>query len=118
MVERGAPGQEASSAAAGMLSPSAEAEKGSPLFALCRASLQRYCQLADELKSETGMDPQYRTEGTCCFSKTSKNGRRCCPPSNGSGAGNSDSGTTPAGSSGVRASVGDPVGDFTSRDHQ
>lgn len=64
VVERGAPGQEASSAAAGMLSPSAEAEKGSPLFALCRTSLQRYCQLAAELKAETGIDPQYRTEGT------------------------------------------------------
>ncbi|MBI3894644.1 MAG: glycine oxidase ThiO [Acidobacteria bacterium] len=64
VVDRDAPGQEASSAAAGMLSPSAEAEKGSPLFALCRASLQRYGPLAAELKSETEIDPQYRAEGT------------------------------------------------------
>jgi glycine oxidase len=46
-----------------MLSPSAEAEKGSPIFALCRASLQLYRQLASELKDETRIDPQYRTEG-------------------------------------------------------
>ncbi|MBI4458824.1 MAG: glycine oxidase ThiO [Acidobacteria bacterium] len=64
VIERGAPGQEASSAAAGMLSPSAEAEKGSPLFTLCRESLLRYRPLAADLLSETGIDPQYRTEGT------------------------------------------------------
>ena len=64
VVERGTPGGEASGAAAGMLSPSAEAEKESPLFPLCRASLQRYAGLAVELQAETGVDPQYRTEGT------------------------------------------------------
>ena len=64
VVERGTPGGEASGAAAGMLSPSAEAEKESPLFALCRASLQRYAPLVVELRAETGVDPQYRTEGT------------------------------------------------------
>ncbi|OFW37488.1 MAG: glycine oxidase ThiO [Acidobacteria bacterium RIFCSPLOWO2_12_FULL_60_22] len=64
VVERGAPGEEASWAAAGMLSPSAEAEKGNPAFELCRASLQLYRQLAAELQSETGMDCQYRAEGT------------------------------------------------------
>ena len=64
IVEKGAPGEEASWAAAGMLSPSAEAEKGSPLFELCRASLKLYRPLVTELLSETGMDPEYRTEGT------------------------------------------------------
>jgi glycine oxidase len=64
VIDRGAPGQEASSAAAGMLSPSAEAEKGSPIFSLCRASLQCYKPLVEELRGETGVDPQYRTEGT------------------------------------------------------
>ena len=64
VVEKGVPGQEASGAAAGMLSPSAEAEKGSTLFELSRASLKLYGPLAAELCSETGLDPQYRTEGT------------------------------------------------------
>ncbi|MBI4463186.1 MAG: glycine oxidase ThiO [Acidobacteria bacterium] len=64
VVEKGTPGQEASWAAAGMLSPSAEAEKGSPLFELSRASLRLYGPLAAELLAETGLDCQYRTEGT------------------------------------------------------
>ena len=63
VIERGALGGEASSAAAGMLSPSAEAEKNSPLFPLCRASLELYATLAADLYSETGIDPHYRTEG-------------------------------------------------------
>ena len=64
VAERGAPGEEASAAAAGMLSPSSEAEKGSPLFELCRASAKLYGPLAAELQADTGIDPQYRTEGT------------------------------------------------------
>jgi glycine oxidase len=64
IIDRGAPGSEASGAAAGMLSPSAEAEKDNPLFLLSRASRNLYQALADELVAETGIDPQYRTEGT------------------------------------------------------
>jgi len=64
IIERGAPGQEASWAAAGMLAPSAEAEKGSPIFHLCRASLLAYRPLVEELRAETGVDPEYRTEGS------------------------------------------------------
>jgi glycine oxidase len=64
VIDRGAPGEEASHAAAGMLSPSAEAEKGSPIFDICRASLLAYRPLAEELIAETGIDPQYRTDGT------------------------------------------------------
>jgi glycine oxidase len=64
VVERGAPGEEASWAAAGMLAPSAEAEEQSPVFALGRASLERYQQLAPELLSETGIDCEYRAVGS------------------------------------------------------
>ncbi len=64
LVERGAPGEEASWAAAGMLAPSAEAEAGSLLFDACRASFKMYRSFAEELHSETGIDPQYRGEGT------------------------------------------------------
>jgi len=64
VVERNALGQEASWAAAGMLSPSAEAEKGSPIFNLCRASLLAYRPLVEGLRAETGLDPQYRTDGS------------------------------------------------------
>src|SRR3972149_240829 len=64
VIERNAPGEEASWAAAGMLAPSAEAEKGSPIFNLCRASLLAYRPLVEELRAETGVDPEYRTEGS------------------------------------------------------
>jgi glycine oxidase len=64
VVERGAPGAEASGAAAGMLSPSAEAEPESPLFHLCRASLACYPAWVQQLQKETGVDVRYRTEGT------------------------------------------------------
>jgi glycine oxidase len=64
VAERSAPGREASWAAAGMLAPSAEAEKDSPIFALCRASLLAYLPLVEELIAETGVDPEYRAEGT------------------------------------------------------
>ena len=64
IVEKGQLGQEASWAAAGMLSPSAEADVDSPLFPLCRASLKLYAPLSTALKSETGIDSEYRNEGT------------------------------------------------------
>jgi glycine oxidase len=64
VVERGAPGEEASWAAAGMLAPSAEAEQQSPTFTLGRASLERYNHLAPELASETGIDCEYRAVGS------------------------------------------------------
>ncbi|MBI2816557.1 MAG: glycine oxidase ThiO [Acidobacteria bacterium] len=64
VIERGAPGEEASWAAAGMLAPSAEAQAGSVLFPACRASLKLYESFAAELQAETGIDSQYRTEGT------------------------------------------------------
>ena len=64
VVERGAPGEEASWAAAGMLAPSAEAGKDSPLFALGRASVQRYGPLVAELESETGIACEHRRVGS------------------------------------------------------
>ena len=64
VIERGAPGEEASWAAAGMLSLSAEAEKGSAIFELCRASLKLYSHLAAELQAETDLELGYRSEGS------------------------------------------------------
>lgn len=64
LIDRSAPGTEASYAAAGMLAPSAEAESPSPLFSFARASRERYAALATELLAETGIDPNYRSEGT------------------------------------------------------
>src|SRR5262245_4177511 len=64
VVDRGDPGEEASWAAAGMLSPSVEAEVHSPLFEMARRSRELFPTLVAELREETGIDCGYRTEGT------------------------------------------------------
>lgn len=64
VAERGAPGEEASWAAAGMLAPSAEAVRESPVFALGRASLELYQQSATDLAAETGIDCEHRAVGS------------------------------------------------------
>src|SRR5579885_505633 len=80
VIERGAkPGEESSWAAAGMLSPSAEAHEGSPLFELGRASLKLYRAFAKELSLETGIDPQYRSEGTLLLFESEMERQRILP---------------------------------------
>src|SRR5690349_152313 len=64
LLDRAAPGGEASHAAAGMLAPSAEALAPSPLFGFSVRSRNLYPALAAELIAETGIDPHYRCEGT------------------------------------------------------
>jgi len=64
VVERGSPGQEASGAAAGMLTASAYAVPGESLSELCRNSAALYPALIAELRSETGIDPHYSRCGS------------------------------------------------------
>ena len=64
LLERGQPVLEASWAAAGMLSPLAEASGPGAFLSLARQSLLLYPQLSDELRAETGIDIGYRDEGT------------------------------------------------------
>src|SRR5438309_929691 len=64
IIERTAVGAEASSAAAGILAPHAEAEADGPLFALARKSLGLYPELAAELKDAVGIDIGYRIDGS------------------------------------------------------
>lgn len=64
VLERSVPGAEASSAAAGILSPGVEAEEPGPFYALCAASLARYRAFAEELQRLTGMSLGYRAGGT------------------------------------------------------
>src|SRR6185436_17135783 len=64
VVERGAPGSGASSAAAGILSPQAEADAPSPLLDLCVESRALFPALVEDLREETGIDVPYRTTGT------------------------------------------------------
>ncbi len=63
LVDAGSPGQQATGAAAGILSPLAEAETSGAFLELMRLSLKRYPTLIAELVEESGMDVQYHTTG-------------------------------------------------------
>jgi glycine oxidase len=64
VLERAIPGAEASSAAAGILSPGVEAEEPGPFLDLCNASLARYRAFAEELERLSGVAVGYRGGGT------------------------------------------------------
>jgi glycine oxidase len=71
VFDRGAAGQGASHAAAGMLAACAEAEPGEQaLIALGRESQARWPAFAEELRASTGMDVELRTEGTLVVALT------------------------------------------------
>jgi len=64
VLERSVPGAEASSAAAGILSPGVEAAELGPFHALCRASLDRYPAWVAEVEATSGMAVGFRALGT------------------------------------------------------
>jgi glycine oxidase len=64
VVERGQVGAEASQAAGGMLAPFAEAERRDDFFNLAVAGLAIYADFARELKASSGVDIEYRDDGT------------------------------------------------------
>ncbi|MEO7794995.1 MAG: glycine oxidase ThiO [Thermoanaerobaculia bacterium] len=64
VLERSVPGAEASSAAAGILSPGVEAQHGGPLLALAQDSLRRWPGFAAELTAATGIDLSWSAKGT------------------------------------------------------
>jgi glycine oxidase len=64
LFERGRAGCEASRAAAGMLSPQGEAQGPGPFFDLCLRSRAMYRSFADELTEASGIDVEYKDDGT------------------------------------------------------
>jgi len=70
VVERGRVGAEASHAAGGMLAPLAEAERRDDFFNLAVAGLAIYADFARELKASSGIDVEYRDEGTLYLALT------------------------------------------------
>lgn len=68
VIERGAVGCEASRAAAGMLSPQAESEKPDAFFRLALKSRAMYREFVEELSALSGINAQYRDEGTLVVS--------------------------------------------------
>lgn len=72
VIERGEAGREASWAAGGMLAPLSEADERDAFLDLALASRALYADLARELHSATGIDIEYRTEGTLYLSLSSE----------------------------------------------
>jgi glycine oxidase len=70
VIERGRVGAEASHAAGGMLAPLAEAERRDDFFDLAVAGLAIYADFARELKASSGIDVEYRDEGTLYLALT------------------------------------------------
>jgi glycine oxidase len=68
VLERGDVGREASYAAGGMLAPLAEADAADDFFHLAVASRALYADFAHELRKASGIDIEYRTEGTLFLS--------------------------------------------------
>jgi len=64
VFERGRIGCEASRAAAGMLSPQGESQTAGPFFDLCLRSRAMYRSFAEELNDASGIDVEYKEEGT------------------------------------------------------
>jgi glycine oxidase len=64
VIERGTLGAEASSAAAGMLAPQAEADAADEFFNLCCRSRDMYAHFAQALYEESGVDIELDTTGT------------------------------------------------------
>lgn len=64
VIERGTPGMEASWAAAGMLSPLAEADAPGPFLDLLLSARAMYPAYAAALREETGVDVSYVDAGT------------------------------------------------------
>ena len=76
LIERGRLGEEASFAAAGMLTPQADAEKRDDFFDLCFEGRGLYENFADELKEEAGIDIELETSGTLSVSFNEKDSER------------------------------------------
>lgn len=70
VIERGEPGGEASHAAGGMLAPLAEADRADDFFHLTVRSRAMYADFARELQAASGLDIEYRTEGTLYLALT------------------------------------------------
>lgn len=63
VLDRGTPGAEASSAAAGILAAQSEAAAASPLFELTLESREQHAALADELRGRVGIDTGFVRHG-------------------------------------------------------
>jgi glycine oxidase len=64
LIERGSPGREATWAAGGMLAPLSEADQDDAFLRLSRESLRAYPAFVAEVERASGLQVEYRSEGT------------------------------------------------------
>lgn len=76
ILERGAIGREASYAAAGMLTPQAEADEADDFFYFCDESNKLYPQFAEELLAETCVSIELDRRGTLYLALTDDDARQ------------------------------------------
>ena len=76
IVEKGIPGAEASSAAAGMLAPQMEADGPGPMFDLGLRSRALYPALVSELRESTGIDVGYAKSGVMLLAVSDEDERQ------------------------------------------
>lgn len=76
ILEKGKLGQEASSAAAGMLRPQAESEENNALFKACYQSKKMFDLLSKELLDETGINIEYSVQGNIIVSDSLSLGQK------------------------------------------
>ena len=72
LIERGRLCNEASFAAAGMLTPNVECEEYDDFYLACRESNRMFPSLAAELLNETGMDIELRRDGAIAVAKSAQ----------------------------------------------
>jgi glycine oxidase len=75
VFDRGEPGGEASSAAAGMIAPFGEKIEPGPFFDLCLASYQLYPSFVREVEELSGAQVDYRRKGTLLVAVTEDESR-------------------------------------------
>ena len=76
VVERDRPGQAATAAAGGMLSPLAEARAEDAFLELALASLRRYADFVESIEEAPGLDVEYREAGKLLVASTDDEIRR------------------------------------------
>lgn len=75
VIDRGELGAESSHAAGGMLAPLAEADEAGDFLDLCVRSREMYAEFARELREASGIDIEYRADGTLYLAFTGEDER-------------------------------------------
>jgi len=76
LIDKNQPGQEASAAAAGLLSVASGRSKRGPMYQLKRASQELYPSLIREIEADSGIDIEYQTVGVLALIRSDANEKK------------------------------------------